>query len=105
MEEHSPKKEILEKPVVEVLMEGDVYEITCFSDELLESIVKKIAIAYGEPDFIHKEIINTLKNGGDWRFEGTFNLKLKGNKLIFDNRNGRGVKENRLKMKQIMETI
>lgn len=92
-------------PSIESLTEGDIYNITCLSKEDLEGVVRKIATAFEEPQFIHKEIIDTIMQGGDWRFEGTFNLKLRGNQLVFDNRNGRGVEENRLKMKKIIETL
>ena len=84
---------------------GDIYNITCSKNESLETVIAKIIAGFSEPSFMYKEIVDTIIQGGDWRFEGTFNLKLRGNQLIFDNRNGRGVEENRLKMKKIIETL
>lgn len=90
---------------VEKLAEGDIYNISTTDKNDLENIIKKIANAFEEPQFMHKEIMETIMQGGDWRFEGTFNLRLARGQLILDNRNGRGVEKNRLKIKNIIENL
>lgn len=100
------KPDFLPKKIsIEKLADGDIYNINTNDEGDLENIIKKIAEAFQEPQFMHKEIAETVMKGGDWRFEGTFNLKLTRGRLVLDNRNGRGMEENRLKMKNIIEAL
>ena len=65
-----------EKISFEAARDGDQYNISCPTIELLEETIKKIAIAFNTPPHELKEIIDTITHGDNWRFEGTFNLKL-----------------------------
>jgi hypothetical protein len=94
-----------EKISFEVLSNGDQYNISCPSLELLEETIKKIAIAFGTPPHELQEIAETIMQGDDWRFEGTFNLKLRHDILVLDNRNARGVAKATQQMKEVMDSL
>ena len=94
-----------EKVSFEAACDGDQYNISCPTIELLEETIKKIAIAFNTPPHELKEIIETIINGNDWRFEGTFNLKLRNNMLVLDNRNSRGVTKVTQQMKEVMDSL
>jgi hypothetical protein len=99
------KQEVIDTSKIEILADGDVYNINCLDESDLSNKIAKIAKSFDEPEFVIKEIIEEVLNNKDWRFEGTYNLRRKGNKLTIDNRNGRGVKENREKLKMIIKQL
>lgn len=100
------EKESSEKISVEVLSDGDVNIISCPTEELLEETIKKIGEAFNTPPHEQKELIQTIKQNGDWRFESCFNLKLRrDNKLVLDNRNGRGLEEYRKTLKNVIDSL
>lgn len=94
-----------EKISFEAVCNGDQYNISCPTIELLEDTIKKIAIAFNTPTHELKEIVDTITQGDNWRFEGTFNLKLRNDMLVLDNRNARGVTKVTQQMKEVMDSL
>lgn len=91
---------------ITTIEDGERYVLAFTSKEEAEGIINKIAVFFGEPEFLHKEIIDTVLGGQDYRFEGTFNLKLrKHGELFLDNRNASGVKENQEKLRALISFI
>jgi hypothetical protein len=91
----------------ESLSNGDVYFINAANEQEMINIATSIAKSFNTPDHEIKDIIKELQSGKDWRFEGTYNLAFNANKnrLILDNRNGRGVQEFRDKLKEVVDAI
>jgi hypothetical protein len=90
---------------IELLADGDTYKINCLNENDLIVKIQKIANSFNEPPFIIKEVAEEVLNGKNYRFEGTYNLKRTGNQLVLDNRNGRGIAENREKLKDIISYL
>lgn len=94
-----------EKVSFEAVCNGDQYNISCPTIELLEETIKKIAVAFNTPPHELQEIIETVMQGDDWRFEGTFNLKLRHDILVLDNRNARGVAKVTQQLKEVADSL
>lgn len=104
---HQSESSSLTNLSIEKINDGDVLVINFASGQEIEDIIKKISSFFCEPTFSFPTIIKTILNDKEnWRFESTFNLKLnKNNQLVLDNRNGRGIKENRDKLEKLSQIL